>query len=168
MGGTDVPLRVGPIVIEVGRWVYGTVILMTVLMVYADEGQATFGESVGVVIAPMLATFLAHLFASILAAENSKPGGLNRAELAHLVRSDAQFLLLTVPPLLVLLIGALGAFGAPTALMLILWGGVALLVVVGALAGRRVGLGTGGIAASAVASGAIGVLILVIQVFLKD
>lgn len=73
-----------------------------------------------------------------------------------------------MPPLLVLLVGALGAFDAPTALMLILWGGVALLVVVGALAGRRVGLRRRGIVASAVASGTIGVLILVIQVLLKD
>lgn len=167
MGESDVPLRFGPVDIEIDRWVYGTVILMTVLVVYADDGPVNFGEAAGVVVAPMLATFLAHLFSSVLAAENSKTGGLTRHELADLVRSDAQFLMLTLPPLAVLLIGALGAFSAPAAVTLILWGGVALLVIVGALAGHRIGLGPWGVAASAAASGTIGLLVLVAQVLLK-
>ncbi|MGH3911477.1 MAG: hypothetical protein ACRDRM_11670 [Pseudonocardiaceae bacterium] len=167
MGEPDVLLRLGPVVIEIGRWVYGTVILMTVLVVYADEGQVTFAESFGVVVAPMLATFLAHLFASVLAALNRKTGGLNSREFAELVRNDAQYLVLTVPPLSVLLVGALGAFDAPTAVSLIVRGGVALLVVIGALAGLRAGFGPWGVAASATASAAIGLLVLGAQLLLK-
>lgn len=167
MGSTEVQLRLGPVVVEIGRWVYGTVVLMTVLVVYADDGPVSFGEAAGVVSAPMLATFLAHLFSSVLAAESGKPGGLNRHEIADLVRSDAQFLMLTLPPLVVLLLGALGAFTPPTAVALILWGGVALLVLVGGFAGRRVGLGWRGIAASAAGSGTIGLLVLGAQLLLK-
>ena len=168
MGESDVPLRFGPFVIEIRRWVYGTVILMTVLVVYADDGPVNFAEAVGVVVAPLLATFLAHLFASVLAAASSQTGWLNGHEIATLVREDAQFLMLTLPPLVILLVGALGAFDAPTAVTIILWGGVGLLVLVGALAGRRVGLGCWGIVASAAGSGAIGLLVLVAQVILKD
>lgn len=167
MSSAEVHLRIGPLVVEIGRWVYGTVILMTVLVVYADSGPVSFGEAAGVVLAPMIATFLAHLFAHVLAAESAKSGGLNRNELVHLVRSEAQFLLLALAPLAVLLAGALGAFTPPTAVVLILWGGVALLLFVGGLAGRRVGLGWWGTTASAAASATLGLLVLVAQILLK-
>ena len=167
MESAEVRLRVGPFVVEIGRWVYGTVILMTVLVVYADDGPVSFGEAAGVVAAPMIATFLAHLFSSVMAAESSKHGGLNRRELADLVRSETQFLMLVLPPLVVLLAGALGAFTPSVAVSLILWGGVALLLFVGGFAGRRVGLGWWGVAASAAASGTIGLLVLVAQLLLK-
>ena len=98
MRESGVPLRLGPVVIEIGRCVYGTVILMTVLEVYAKAGPVNFEESIGVVIAPMLATFLAHLFASILAAANSETRGLSRHTIAEVVRTEAQFLMLIVPP----------------------------------------------------------------------
>lgn len=167
MVSTEVRLRLGPFVVEIGRWVHGTVILMTVLVVYADNGPVSFGEAAGVVAAPMIATFLTHLFASVMAAESGKHGGLNRHELAVLVRSEAQFLMLALAPLVVLLAGALGAFTPSTAVVLILWGGVALLLFVGGFAGRRAGLGWWGTTASAAASGTIGLLVLVAQVLLK-
>ncbi|MGH4024404.1 MAG: hypothetical protein ACRDRV_07440 [Pseudonocardiaceae bacterium] len=167
MESAEVRLRLGPFVVEIGRWVYGTVILMTVLVVYADDGPVSFGEAAGVVAAPLIATFLAHLFSVIMAAESGKHGGLNRRELAYLVRSEAQFLMLALPPFVVLLVGALGAFTPRVAVSLILWGGVALLVFVGGFAGRRVGLGWWGVAASAAGSGTIGLVVLVAQLLLK-
>lgn len=167
MGETDVSLRIGPIVIEIGRWVYGTVIVMTTLVIYANSGPVGYGPSAGVVVAPMVATFLAHLFADVLAAVNRASSGLRRDEFAALVASDAQYLLLTVPPLAVLAVGAAGAFNAPTAISLIVDGGVALLVIVGALAGHRAGLGWSGIAGCAMVSGALGLLVLAAQLLLK-
>ncbi|MGH3796290.1 MAG: hypothetical protein ACRDSP_15515 [Pseudonocardiaceae bacterium] len=167
MRGADVPLRLGPVVIEIGRWVYGTVILMTVLVVYADEGPVTFGESAGIVVTQLLATFLAHLFAGVLVTLNRADGGLSRRDFAELVRSEAQYIMLTVPPLAVLLAGAVGAYDAPTAVSLIVRGGVALLVALGALGGKRAGLRPWGVAACAVGSGVLGLLVLVAQVLLK-
>ncbi len=167
MRGADVPLRLGPVVIDIGRWVYGTVILMTVLVVYSDDGPVTFVQSVEVVVTQMFATFLAHLFASFLATLNRENGELSRRELAELVWDDAQYLLLAVPPLAVLLVGALGAFDAATAVSLIGRGGVFWLVAVGALAGHRAGVGRWGILGCAVASGTLGLLVIAAQVLLK-
>jgi hypothetical protein len=128
------------VVIDIGRWVYGTVILMTVLVVYSDDAPVTFVHSFEVVVTQMLATFLAHLFASFLATLNRETGGPSRRELAELVWDDAQYLLLMLPPLVVLFVGALGAFDASTAVSVIVRGGV-LGLVVGAVAGHRAGVG---------------------------
>jgi hypothetical protein len=167
MSRADVRLHIGPVTIEISRWVYGIVILMTVLVVYADNGPVTYGESVGVVVGTMVATFLAHLFATVLAALNAESGRLTPQLFGELVRTDAQFLLLTVPPLIVLLVGALGAYPPPRAVAFIVYGGVGLLGAVGGLAGWRADLRLGGVIACAAASGALGFVVLVIQLVLK-
>ena len=161
------PLHIGPLTIEIGRWVYGTVILMSVLVVYADNGPVTYGESVGVVVGPMLATFLAHLFASVLATLNNEAGEVHPHHFGELVRADSQFLLLTLPPLVVLLVGALGAYPAPTAVQIIVYGGVGLLAFIGGLAAWRAGLRGWGVVTCTVATGLLGVVVLGLQLLLK-
>lgn len=168
MSRADVRLHIGPLTIEISRWVYGTVILMTVLVVYADNGPVTYRESIGVVLGPMIATFLAHLFASILATLNRDSGRLRPQHFAELVRDDAQFLLLTVPPLVVLVVGAAGAFPAPRAVAIIVYGGIGLLATVGGIAGWRAGLRGWAVVACALTSGTLGLAVLAVQLLLKS
>lgn len=122
---------------------------------------------VGVIVGPVLAMFLAHVFSASLAQQLSLGQPVTMAGRMKIVRSESRFLLLCVPP--VLLVGVLVPLGVSmseairsvlvlSAVSLGFWGGVA---------GRRAGL-TGWRLLRAVMAGLlIGVLILALQVFLQ-
>lgn len=96
--------------------IYGTVIIMTVMVVGADDTDVDFGDATGMVLGPMVATAVAHLFSSWLGYVNSHhrmPGGADRR---HLLWHSAHFLLLTVVPLIIIGLGRVSglwsAYGA--------------------------------------------------------
>jgi len=74
-------VRWGPLRLDVEPGVYGTVVLMTVLVVALDDGIEDFAEAAQVILGPLLATFAAHLFASVLArvARQSAPRSSGRS-----------------------------------------------------------------------------------------
>jgi hypothetical protein len=64
--------------------IYGTVIIMTVMVVGADDTDVDFGDATGMVLGPMVATAVAHLFSSWLGYVNSHhhmPDGADRRHL---------------------------------------------------------------------------------------
>jgi hypothetical protein len=123
-----------------GRGVYGTITLMSVLIVYGGWQQLRFRDVVGVIVGPVLAMFLSHLFAATLA----KQAGLGRAvtgtERTRIAQSESAFLLLAGPPLV--FVGILTLLGSS------LSASIRCLVVLGAdslgygggVAGRGAGM----------------------------
>ncbi len=163
------PVRLGPVPVDIGRSVYGTVLVMTVLAIDSTHGAPTYLDSALTVAGAMAATFLAHLFADVLA-EFAHTGGSHAADrrtVGGLARVDLVFLALPVVPVVVLVVGVLGAWQPETAIQIIMTVGVAFLVFVGGLGGRRAGFARWGIVGCAVASGVLGAVLLVVQVFLE-
>ncbi|MDL5157270.1 hypothetical protein [Actinomycetospora termitidis] len=131
----------GRFALDVEVAVYGTVVLLTVLAVAEDDGVEDFVTAAQVVVGPLVATFAAHLFASVLAAVNEDRALPSGRRFRSLTAHAAQYLLLAVPPLIVVGVYALAGIGGregPTeALDLVGDLGLLLLVVLGGVGGWR-------------------------------
>jgi hypothetical protein len=161
--------RLGPVSVDIGRSVYGTVLVMTVLAIDSIHGTPSYLDSALTVLGAMVATFSAHLFADVLSefAHTGGPHAGGRRTVAGLARVDVVFLALAVVPVVVLLIGVLGVWQVETAITIIMAVGVAFLAFVGGLGGRRAEFGRWGIIGCAAASGVLGAVLLVVQVLLE-
>lgn len=153
--------------VDVDRVIYATITLMSVLIIYDGWQQLRFLTVVGVIVGPVLAMFLAHVFSASLAQQLSLGKPVTMAGRMKIVRSESRFLLLCAPP--VLLVGVLVPLGVSMseAIRSVLALGTVSLGFWGGVAGRRAGL-TGWRLVRAVMAGLlIGVLILALQVFLQ-
>jgi hypothetical protein len=95
--------------VDVDRVIYATITLMSVLIIYDGWQQLRVLAVVGVIVGPVLAMFLAHVFSASLAQELSLGKPVTMAGRMEIVRSESRFLLLCVPP--VLLVGVLVPLG---------------------------------------------------------
>jgi hypothetical protein len=151
----------------VDRIVYATITLMSVLIIYDGWQELRLINVVGVIVGPVLAMFLAHVFSSAMAKHVEVGRMLTRSEWRGIVRTQAPFLLLCVPPLAIVTV--LYAFGVSLndAIRVTLWIGTASLGYWGFVAGRRAGFVGWRMVMVVCAGLLIGVVILLIQVFLQ-
>lgn len=158
------PLRFG---VEVG--VYETVVLMTVLVVALDDGIEDYGVAVKVVLGPLVATFAAHLFAGVLARAGRRSAPLpSRADIGRVTRHSAQVLLLGVVPLLLVVGCAVTGLATPEgAVDIVIWLGLAFLVVTGGVGGFRARGTAVATLVGALAAGVLGLLVLLLRLVLE-
>jgi hypothetical protein len=150
------------------RLVYGTVVLMSVLAVYDGwQGLATFLGIVAVILAPLLALAVAHLFAEVLHAISELARPLTRAEWKHHVLDQGPWFLAALPPLVMLGIGWVSPLDALSTITLVLWTAVITLVAIAAVAGRRAGLTGWRWLLTAATGGLVGLIVIALQVLLK-
>ena len=153
--------------LEIG--VEGTTVLMTVLVVALDDCIEDFVGAGQIILGSMVATFAARLFAAVLArrARQDVPPP-TRAELRHLRRHAAQYLLLAVVPLLVVIVGGVtGLYDPEGAVDAVIWLGLAFLVVLGAIGGWRARRSVLAVLVGALAAGVLGLVVLVLRVVLE-
>jgi hypothetical protein len=148
----------------VGRVVYGTITLMSVLIVYGGWQQLRFRDVVGVIVGPVLAMFLSHLFAATLARQVELGRAVTGTERARIARSESPFLLLAVPP--VVFVGLLGSSLSASIRWLVVLG-AASLGYWGGVAGRRSGMSGWRLVLAVAAGLIIGALVLALDVFLQ-
>ena len=161
-------LRLGRFRLDVEPAVYGTVVLLTVLVVALEDGIDDFGDAVLVVLGPLIATFAAHLFASVLASVSAERRPPTAARLAVLTAHAAQYLVLAVAPLIVIGVVALTGLGGPDdAGTLVVDLGLAALVVLGGVGGWRALHRWWAAAAGAVGAGVLGVVVLLLRLVLE-
>jgi hypothetical protein len=147
--------------------VYGTITLMSVLIVYDGWQQLRFRDVAGVIVGPVLAMFLSHLFAATLARQVELGRAVTGTERARIAQSESPFLLLAVPP--VVFVGILTLLGSS------LSASIRWLVVLGAaslgywgwVAGRRSGMSGWRLVLAVAAGLIIGALVLALDVFLQ-
>lgn len=153
--------------VTVDRIVYATITMMSVLIIYDGWQHLKLIDVFGVIIGPVLAMFFAHTFSAAIAKHVEAGRILARNEWARIVRSQAPFLLLCVPPLVIVTV--LLAFGVSLThtIRVTLWFGTASLGYWGFVAGRRAGFVGWRMIAVVLAGLLIGVVILLIQVFLQ-
>lgn len=150
------------------RAIYGTVVLMSVLAVYTGwEGHPHFFGLVVVIILPTLAMMLAHLFAGSMTRHMAVERALTWPEWRQLLRDDAEFLLVAIPPLVVLGISWLSPLDVFNTITLILAMGTLTLAGWGLYAGIRAGLTGWHRYAAALAGAGIGLLVIAVQIVFK-
>ncbi len=153
--------------VDIDRLIYTTITLMSVLIIYDGWGHLSFAALVGVILGPVVAMFLSHVFSTYLAQEVARGRAPSMRERMAIVRTESRFLLIAVPPLA--LAGLLMLLGVElsVAIRWIVALGVVSLGLWGGVAARRAGL-TGWRVVSAVMAGLlIGATILLLQVALQ-
>jgi hypothetical protein len=151
----------------VDRIVYATITIMSVLIIYDGWQQLKLIDVIGVIAGPILAMFIAHVFSALLAKQVEVGRTPTWDERKAIVCSEVPFLLLCVPP--VIIVSVLYALGVSLSntIRVTLWMEAASLGYWGYLAARRAGL-VGWRVVLHVAGGlAVGVIVLLLQVALQ-
>jgi hypothetical protein len=161
-------LRIRGIKVSIERLTYMTVILMSVLVVYDGWGDlTTFVGIAAVVIAPVLATAIAHGFSEALDLVAHLRRPLRAHEWRHVIVDQVHLLLVAVPPLVVLAIGLVTPLDPRGTVAVMLWSGLATLVALTALAAWRAGLRGWRLLAAGAAGGLLGLVVIGLQIVLK-
>ena len=153
--------------INVDRIVYATITLMSVLVIYDGWTDLKFIEIVGVIFGPVFAMFLGHAFSAAISLQVEYGRTLSNAERIAVLRSEATFLLLCVPPIVIAIALHLAGVSLSASINIVVWVGVASLGFWGGVAGRRAGLVGLRLASAVLAGLLVGGVILVLQVLLQ-
>jgi hypothetical protein len=151
----------------VDRIVYATITMMSVLIVYDGWQHLRLVDVVGVIVGPVLAMLLAHIFSAVVAQHVEVGRILTPGEWFGIIKIQAPFFLLCVPPLAI--VSVLYACGASLTIgiRVTVWFGTASLGYWGFVAGRRAGFVGWRMAAVIAAGLLVGVVILLVQVILQ-
>jgi hypothetical protein len=153
--------------ILVDRIVYATITIMSVLIIYDGWQHLRLIDVIGVIVGPVVAMFLAHVFSAALAKQVGLGRTLTWSDRSAIVTSESRFLLLCVPPVAIVLV--LFAFGTSLngAIRVTLWLEGLSLGYWGYLAARRAGV-VGWRVVTYVAAGLLlGIIVLLLQVALQ-
>jgi hypothetical protein len=122
---------------------------------------------VAIIAGPVLAMFIAHVFAAILAEHSALGRSLTKSELLDAVRAEWGFLLLAAPPLALLLILNVTGVALDDSIRVIIWFSAASLGLWAGLAGLRAGLRGSKLALAVIIGLLVGGAVLTLQVFLQ-
>jgi hypothetical protein len=161
-------LHLGPVEIRLERVVYATVVLMSVLAVYDGWAELTSFLGVAVVIvAPLVALGIAHLFSEAIEEHYHLQRALTGAEWRRLALGQLKILVAAVPPLVILGIGWVSPLDERRTIAVLLWTGVATLVGLSLVAARRAGIRGWRLAVAGLSGGLVGLIVISLQVLLK-
>ena len=149
------------------RAVYTTITVMSVLIVYDGWQSLKFWAAVGVILGPVLAMFVSHVFSASLARQaelHRRPG---RSEQLNIIRTESRSLLLAGPALALLAILTLAGVSLGLSIQAVIFLEGASLGFWGLIAGRRAGLAGWPLARTVIFGLIVGLLVLALQVFLQ-
>jgi hypothetical protein len=151
----------------IDRAVYGTIVVTSVLVVYDGWANLRVLQAVTIIVGPVLAMVIGHVFAGVLAAYPTLGRRPTRRELLRIVRHESHFLLVCAPQLTLLLLLSLVGLSLTDTVSVLIWVGTGSLGFWGGLAAQRAGLPWRGIAVGVIAGLAAGGAVLLIRVFLE-
>jgi hypothetical protein len=161
-------LRIGPFEVQLERVVYATVVLMSVLAVYDGWAELTSFLGVAVVIlAPLAALAVAHLFSEVIEEHYHLQRSLTRAEWRRLSMDQLKILVAAAPPLVIVAIGWVSPVDPRGTIRVLLWTGVLTLVALSLIAARRAGIRGGRLLVAGLGGGVVGLIVISLQVLLK-
>ena len=149
------------------RVVNTTIMLMCVLVIYDGWEELRLIGVVGVIVGPVLAMFLAHVFAASIGQEVDLERTPTGRERMKIVRDESRFLLVAVPPVAVVVVLSLGGVSLSDCIQVVLWMGLMSLGFWGGVAGRRAGFTGWNLALSVGAGLLVGGIVLGLQVLLR-
>jgi hypothetical protein len=151
----------------IDRAVYGTIVVTSVLVVYDGWADLKVLGAIAVILGPVVAMVIGHIFAASLAAYAAHGRRSSQRELLRIVRRESRFLLVCVPQIVLLLLLTLAGLGLHETIRVVIWASAASLGFWGGLAARRAGLRGRGIVLGVLAGFAAGGAVLLVQVFLQ-
>jgi hypothetical protein len=161
-------LRIGRLEVRLERVVYATVVLMSVLAVYDGWAELTSFVGVAVVIvAPLVALGVAHLFSEAIEEHYQQQRPLTRSEWRRLALGQFTILVAAIPPLVILGVGWISPLDERSTIAVLLWTGVVTLVALSVVAARRAGIRGWRLAVAGLSGGAVGLIVISLQVLLK-
>jgi hypothetical protein len=152
---------------RVERVVVMTITLMSALIIYDGWQSLRFVDVAAVIIGPVVAVFTSHVFSGWIAGRLELGRALRREERVALLAGEARFLLVAVPPMVLLVTMSLFRVPYARTIQVIVLAGVASLGFWGAVAGRRAGLGARGIVGCVICGLGLGAITLVLQAILQ-
>lgn len=151
----------------VRREVYGTIVVTSVLVVYDGWVNLRVLGAIAVILGPIVAMVIGHVFAASLAAYPKLGRSPRGRELLRIVRRESRFLLVCVPQIVLLLVLKLAGLSLNDSVRVVIWVSAASLGFWGGLAAQRAGLGGRGIALGVITGLAAGGAVLLLQVTLQ-
>src|SRR4051794_36397721 len=159
--------RVGRLNIRVDRLVYTTITLISVLIIYDGWNRLSFWGVLFVILGPMLAIFLSHVFGAELGTRVALGRPLTWRERRVAFVEECRFLIILVPPVFLLIVLSIAGVSYSHIVEVIILVGVASLGLWGAVAGRRAGLTGWGLVGSTGFGLLLGGFVLVLQAVLQ-
>jgi hypothetical protein len=147
--------------------VYGTIAVTSVLVVYDGWAHLKVWGAVAVVLGPIVAMVIGHVFSSSLAAYAALKRPPTAREVLRIARRRSRFLLVCVPQIVLLLVLTLAGLSLNDTVRVVIWISAASLGFWGGLAARRAGLGRRGIALGVITGLAVGGAVLLLRIFLQ-
>jgi len=151
----------------IDRAVYGTIVVTSVLVLYDGWANLKVLGAVAVILGPVVAMVIGHVFAASLAAYATLSRPPTTREVLRIVRRESRFLLVCVPQIVLLLVLTLVGLGLNDTIRVVIWVSAASLGFWGGLAARRARLGARGIALGVIMGFAAGGAVLLLRVLLQ-
>lgn len=151
----------------IDRAVYGTIVVTSVLVVYDGWANLKVLGAIAVILGPVVAMVIGHIFAASLAAYAELRRRSTNRELLRIARHESRFLLVCVPQIVLLLALKLAGVSLNGSVRVVIWTSAASLGFWGGIAARRAGLGGRGIALGVMVGFGAGAAVLLVQVFLQ-
>ncbi len=158
-------MTAGPII--VGRVITATIALTCVLIVYDGWADLRLRDVIYVIVAPVLAIFIAHVFSASVVLELELGRRPTRREWITKVRFESGFLLLALPPVAILIILNLAGVSLNDSIRVIIWLEALSLSFWAGLAAHRAGLRGRSLAMAFVAGLVISGIVLGLLVVLE-
>ena len=149
------------------RAVYTTITVMSVLVVYDGWQNLNLGAAIGVILGPVLAMFVTHVFSASLARQAELRKRPSRVEEMRIIRTESRFLLLAAPALALLVILTVAGVSVSRSIHAVILLEGASLGFWAFVAGHRAGLAGWPLARTVILGLTAGVLVLTLQVFLQ-
>lgn len=154
--------------VNLERLTYATIVSLSVLVVY--DGWADLASFIGaaaVIIGPIAALVVAHIFSAVLQGYAEKHRPLTWIELRHLAGEQLQVFLAAAPYLVVLTIGWISPLDAHNTITLLLWVGTATLIALTGAAAYRAGMRGWRWMLTSLSGALVGLIVISLQIVLK-
>ena len=159
--------RVGRLKIRADRLIYTIITLLCVLIIYDGWEDLRFWSVVAVIVGPSVAVFLSHTFGAALGMRVAQGRPLTRRERWTVIAEECRFLLVVIPPLVVLVVLTLAGVSYSRSIQVIVLIGVLSLGAWAGVAARRAGLRGGPFVLSIAYGLFIGCIVLLLQAILQ-
>lgn len=153
--------------IQIDRVIYATIGLACVLIVYDGWTNLNRADVVWVIVGPVIAMFVSHVFAAGIARHAELGRAATPGEWLQVIRAESLFLLMAVPPLVVLIGLDLAGVSLYTSIRTVIWLEALSLGFWAGLAAHRAGLRRSQVGLAVLAGLIVGAIVLTLQVFLQ-
>ena len=145
---------------RLGGYIYGTIVVLAVVVAGARAYPHEAGHIAWLSLATAVVFWLAHVYADAVAHSVARNEHLTFAELRRIARREAAIIEAAVPPLVPLVLGAIGVLSTKTAVWIAFVLGLIVLATQGVVVARVERLGLLGTLAVVAGNVSLGVLLV--------